>query len=146
MKIHTYRAGTLAAVFGLALVLSACGDSQGSGDNGVTGGGAPTDEAPAPEQTSQSDQAEPSDAQAAPDATEGDDEQRFGASLEQTGDVIVDTFEEATDYTVDGDTLKVNFSEGGVEFDGSLDCMSVGGLMGDGETLTLVYPDGSVDC
>lgn len=136
-------AAALAAV-GLTLSLAACGDDD-EGSAATPAPPATEEAAPQPSATPDTGEAD-AGASAAPAPT-GDDEQRFGVSLEQTGEVIVDTFEDAEDFRIDGETLTVIFGgDTSAGFDGMIDCLSVAGLMSEGETLILEYPDGPTTC
>ncbi|MDQ2624684.1 MAG: hypothetical protein M3Y20_05940 [Actinomycetota bacterium] len=75
------------------------------------------------------------------------DDSRFGADLDTTAQAIVDSLENATGYVVVGSTVTITFSEGEAEgLDGMMDCLSVGGLLTEDETLVLAYPDGEKTC
>lgn len=113
----------------LLIVLTGCTDDQ-------------TSTTPAPPPASGSADPEP----APVPAEEGVDDSRFGASLERTGEVLLDTFEHATAFTVDGTTLTLVLDDGSAGFDGSIDCLSANGVLQDGETLVLQYPDGTTEC
>lgn len=82
----------------------------------------------------------------ASDPTDSGDEQRFGIDLETTAEVIAEALENVSGHEISGQTLTITFSEGSSGFDGTMDCLSVGGLMGDDEALILEYPDGAVEC
>lgn len=85
---------------------------------------------------------------ASPDAggSGSSDDNRFGVSLEATATVIGRTLQGVSGHSISGSTLTINFSDGTADFDGVMACMSVGGLMNEGETLVLSYPDGPAEC
>lgn len=127
---RTERAAALWVVPAVVL-LAGCGGEEAAGEA--------AEQTPAPPASASAPAGQP--------ASPADpDDPRFGADLEQTGRVLVDTYEAATDFSVEGTTLTVIFSDGSVGFDASIDCLSAGGLMQEGETLVFEYPDGSTEC
>jgi hypothetical protein len=120
----------------LLFVLSACGGGEESATPA-----APTASAPA-----SPDGQEPAAPTEGGDADGEGNDSRFGASLETIGETLVETFENAAAFSVDGTTLTLVFDDGSAGFDGSIDCLSAAGLLQDGETLVLQYPDGSAEC
>lgn len=130
-------AATALVAASLALTLAGCGDNEDTPSD-ETPAPAATEAAPAPEAT------EPADGEAAPEPT---DDARFGTTLEQAGEAVVEALADAESFEVDGTTLTVTIGgDTSVGFDGSIDCLSVGGLVNEGETIVLAYPDGSTEC
>lgn len=113
----------------IVLALGGCG-----GDNAP--GSAPK-ERPAAESVVEAD-----DGSKAGEADDG----RFGIGLETTAELIADQLENASGYAIDGTTITVDVSDGSVDFDGMIDCLSVSGLLNDGESLEITYPDGTKIC
>lgn len=147
--LHTRRAVRLAlATLALAVPLAACGGGDDDASTDTTA--AASTDGSAASTGDESGQGTDADADAAAeemisDAVTGDGDGSFGLDLETRADAIKGVLD-IEDYSIDGSTLTLVFADGTNEYDAPAACMAAGGVMGEGETVVVEYPDGSTTC
>lgn len=140
----TFRPNRLTiALLAASLLFSAAACSSDDGE-----------ESPETDTTEQVQSPEPdSDEQGAEDGSttvgtmpDGDASRPFGVNAEALAEAI-STATRADDFEIDGNSFRLIYNEG--EVDGTtafINCTVVNELKGDDDTITLVYPDGELNC
>ena len=144
------RRALLAGVAALSLALAACGGSDDAepADEPAEADAATTEVDAAPTEGADADTGSGADAQT--DAT-GDDGQTLGDAMDSMTPevrmgVVADVLGENVGLDIDGTDIRLTLNEGTVDFDAVTDCIGALSLAVEGETITLIYPDGEYTC
>jgi len=137
-------------VAALSLALAACGGSDDAepADEPAEADAATTEVDAAPTEGADADTGSGADAQT--DAT-GDDGQTLGDAMDSMTPevrmgVVADVLGENVGLDIDGTDIRLTLNEGTVDFDAVTDCIGALSLAVEGETITLIYPDGEYTC
>jgi hypothetical protein len=147
--------GILSFVVASALLVSACGGSDApSGDESPPSASDPV-EGSADAVQDEDSATDGADSAEAPvivgddgsiDFSDDVDGALDALGLEQTINILADQLDPRPEVSIDGNAVTFTFSEGAVESDAWLPCASGSAFLGDGDTLTVVYPDGQQEC
>ncbi|MEP1124822.1 MAG: hypothetical protein ABJH68_13130 [Ilumatobacter sp.] len=136
-----------------ALALTACGGSDDSSTDTPAVDGATQDDASVEDDASvdeaSSDSGEPPigvDESGDIDFSDDVDSALDAVGFEGIVGIAADQLDPKPAVEVDGDNATLTFSEGSVEADAWLPCSVMSALISDGQTVTVVYPDGEQVC
>lgn len=135
--------GLCLAAMALTLPLAACGGDDGESSDTTVAASSGSDAG------SQGDAATDAEADAAAeemttDAVTGEGSS-MGLDLETRAEAIGSVID-FDDYSIDGSTLTIVFDDGSKDSDAIVVCTAANGVLDEGETVVVEYPDGSTTC